>query len=114
MFPYNEIMLLDSLTFAVALFRIAVLRLSNVFAYLSSQASSDSTSDACIVAFFNSCSYIPRLKENLFSMAGIGRQEMVALALLFGCDYCNGVPGVGIKTALKLLEELRGTNILDR
>ena len=47
-------------------------------------------------------------------MAGIGRQEMVALALLFGCDYCNGVPGVGIKTALKLLEELRGTNILDR
>ena len=63
---------------------------------------------------FDLCSCIPKLKENLFYMTGIGRHEMVALALLFGCDYCSGVPGVGIKTALKLLEELRGINILDR
>ena len=37
---------------------------------------------------------------------------MVALALLFGCDYCDGVAGIGVKTALKLLNELRGTGIL--
>ena len=37
---------------------------------------------------------------------------MIALALLFGCDYCDGLHGVGVKSALKLLNELHGTDIL--
>eukprot|EP00795_Rhopilema_esculentum_P000322 gene322-9981_t len=49
------------------------------------------------------------VKRNL----GIDREQMVALALLLGCDYCDGVPGVGSKTALKLLDDLRYTNIIE-
>lgn len=39
---------------------------------------------------------------------------MVALSLLFGCDYCDGVQGIGVKTALKLTNELSGNDILQR
>ena len=39
---------------------------------------------------------------------------MVVLGLLLGCDYTEGVPGVGKQTALKLLKELSGKDILQR
>ncbi len=37
-------------------------------------------------------------------ITGIGRRDMVGLALLLGCDYCpQGVLGVGKEGAMKLL-----------
>ena len=47
-----------------------------------------------------------------FVFLGIDREQMIALSLLFGCDYCDGVQGIGIKSALKLLSELRGADVL--
>ncbi len=40
---------------------------------------------------------------------------MIALGLLLGCDYTDGVPGVGKLTALKLLKEFYGNaDLLER
>ena len=51
--------------------------------------------------------------------AGLSRDDLVALALLLGCDYCpKGVPGVGRKIALQLLRAWKrcgqSYNLLDR
>ena len=51
--------------------------------------------------------------------AGLARDDLVALALLLGCDYCpRGVPGVGTKIAMQLLRAWkrhgRSNSILDR
>lgn len=46
---------------------------------------------------------------------GLNRRNMIALALLLGCDYLpGGVPGVGKETAIKLLSFLTGVDLLDR
>ena len=46
---------------------------------------------------------------------GIDRDGLVALALLLGCDYVpKGVPGIGYANAIKLMETLRGRNVLKR
>jgi len=50
---------------------------------------------------------------------GLSRDDLVALALLLGCDYCpRGVPGVGKKIALQLLRAWKrygqSNSILDR
>ncbi|NWZ67796.1 GEN endonuclease, partial [Acrocephalus arundinaceus] len=51
------------------------------------------------------------IKENL----GCGRESLIGLAVLLGCDYLpKGVPGVGKEQALKLIETLRGQNLLQR
>ena len=39
---------------------------------------------------------------------------MIGLALLLGCDYSPGVPDIDKDTAVKLLEVLKGEDILDR
>ena len=39
---------------------------------------------------------------------------MIALALLLGCDRIPGVPDIGKDTAVKLLEVLKGEDILKR
>eukprot|EP00794_Sanderia_malayensis_P007415 gene7415-8235_t len=51
--------------------------------------------------------------ERIESEIGITRNDMVALALLLGCDYTDGVPGIGKQTAMKLLHESNG-DILER
>ena len=47
-----------------------------------------------------------------FVFLGIDREQMITLSLLFGCDYCNGVQGIGVKSALKLLSKLQGSDVL--
>ncbi|CAL1268476.1 unnamed protein product [Larinioides sclopetarius] len=44
----------------------------------------------------------------------LNQQNLIALALLLGCDYVSGVPGVGKEAALKLLKELEGYDLLQR
>ena len=46
---------------------------------------------------------------------GIDRNGLVALGLLLGCDYVpKGVPGIGHANAVKLMQTLRGRNVLKR
>ncbi|KAK2722251.1 hypothetical protein QYM36_002700 [Artemia franciscana] len=45
---------------------------------------------------------------------GLDRESLIALALLLGCDYCEGVSGVGIQTALKFVKTTTGDEILKR
>jgi len=45
----------------------------------------------------------------------IGRNKMIALSLLCGCDYDEkGVIGVGKDTAIKFLQSLDDDDVLDR
>lgn len=47
--------------------------------------------------------------------AEIGRNHMICMALLCGCDYCpEGVEGVGRDAATKLIELYDDTKILQR
>ncbi|KAK3608521.1 hypothetical protein CHS0354_010376 [Potamilus streckersoni] len=53
--------------------------------------------------------------DDIENQLGINQYGLVALALLLGCDYLpNGVPGVGVASARKLLQSLQGFNILSR
>lgn len=54
------------------------------------------------------CLKSPKNKHNL------DQKKLVALALLLGCDYCKGLPGIGKETALKLLSEIKFDDILQR
>ncbi|NWS72916.1 GEN endonuclease, partial [Crotophaga sulcirostris] len=57
------------------------------------------------------CYTMPSIKEKL----GCDRESLIGLAILLGCDYLpKGVPGVGKEQALKLIETLRGQNLLQR
>ncbi|NXK91425.1 GEN endonuclease, partial [Formicarius rufipectus] len=57
------------------------------------------------------CYTMPSIKEKL----GCDRESLIGLAVLLGCDYLpKGVPGVGKEQALKLIETLRGQNLLQR
>ncbi|GAB0185545.1 flap endonuclease GEN 1 [Grus japonensis] len=57
------------------------------------------------------CYTMSSIKEKL----GCDRESLIGLAVLLGCDYLpKGVPGVGKEQALKLIETLRGENLLQR
>nr|XP_010301952.1 PREDICTED: flap endonuclease GEN homolog 1 [Balearica regulorum gibbericeps] len=57
------------------------------------------------------CYTMSSIKEKL----GCDRESLIGLAILLGCDYLpKGVPGVGKEQALKLIETLRGENLLQR
>ncbi|NXG59190.1 GEN endonuclease, partial [Hemiprocne comata] len=57
------------------------------------------------------CYTMSSIKEKL----GCDRESLIGLAVLLGCDYLpKGVPGVGKEQALKLIETLRGQNLLQR
>ncbi|XP_008493544.2 flap endonuclease GEN homolog 1 [Calypte anna] len=57
------------------------------------------------------CYTMSSIKEKL----GCNRESLIGLAVLLGCDYLpKGVPGVGKEQALKLIENLRGQNLLQR
>ena len=51
--------------------------------------------------------------QNYF-VSGLNRSDMIGLALLLGCDYSPGVPDIDKDMAVKLLEVLKGEDILDR
>ncbi|MEX2752082.1 MAG: flap structure-specific endonuclease, partial [Candidatus Freyarchaeota archaeon] len=44
------------------------------------------------------------LDENLESL-GITREQLIGIGILLGTDYNEGVKGIGVKTALKLVKE---------
>lgn len=53
--------------------------------------------------------------ETIEKRLNIGRNKMIALSLLCGCDYDeNGVNGIGKKTAIKFLQLLDDDIVLDR
>ncbi|XP_048506063.1 flap endonuclease GEN [Athalia rosae] len=52
--------------------------------------------------------------EKTEEMLNLDRDKMIALALLCGCDYDDGLNGVGKEAALKLFEYIGDENILDR
>ena len=57
------------------------------------------------------CYTMERIKQHL----NLDRHKLVAYALLAGCDFTKGVPGVGKATAVKLLQHLSEEEaILDR
>ncbi|NWT90954.1 GEN endonuclease, partial [Lanius ludovicianus] len=57
------------------------------------------------------CYTMSSIREKL----GCDRESLIGLAVLLGCDYLpKGVPGVGKEQALKLIETLRGQNLLQR
>nr|XP_042897559.1 flap endonuclease GEN isoform X2 [Parasteatoda tepidariorum]XP_042897560.1 flap endonuclease GEN isoform X2 [Parasteatoda tepidariorum]XP_042897561.1 flap endonuclease GEN isoform X2 [Parasteatoda tepidariorum] len=57
---------------------------------------------------------------NLYSLSSaknkliLSRRNLIGLALLLGCDYVKGVPGIGKDSALKLLHELQDCDLLKR
>lgn len=54
-------------------------------------------------------------KLNSFFFVDFGRNKMVAMALLCGCDYCpNGVDGVGRDAVLKLFQMYSDAEIMAR
>ena len=52
--------------------------------------------------------------EKIQRLYNIGRNKMIALALLCGCDYDEGVNKVGKEAALKLFKLVDDDDILDR
>ncbi|XP_018351109.1 PREDICTED: flap endonuclease GEN isoform X2 [Trachymyrmex septentrionalis] len=52
--------------------------------------------------------------EKIEKTLNIGRNKMVALALLCGCDYDEGVNGVGKEAALKFFKTVKEEDVLQR
>lgn len=52
--------------------------------------------------------------ENIKDKLNLGRQKLLALSLLCGCDYETGVQGVGKQSALKFLATLSDDHVIDR
>lgn len=52
--------------------------------------------------------------REIASRLGLGRNHLIALSLLCGCDYGKGVPGVGKESALKFFQSVPDDQILDR
>lgn len=52
--------------------------------------------------------------EKIEKVLNIGRNKMIALALLCGCDYDDGVSGVGKEAALKFFKTVDDENVLQR
>ena len=44
------------------------------------------------------------LSEDIRRELGLHREELVALAYFLGCDYTDGVTGVGIVNALEIVQ----------
>lgn len=52
--------------------------------------------------------------EKIEKILNIGRNKMIALALLCGCDYDEGVKGVGKEAALKFFKIVEDQDVLQR
>lgn len=52
--------------------------------------------------------------EKIEKTLNIGRNKMIALALLCGCDYNEGVNGAGKEAALKFFKTVDDENVLQR
>lgn len=52
--------------------------------------------------------------DKIREVLNIGRNKMIALALICGCDYDDGLSGVGKEAALKLFKIVEDEEILKR
>lgn len=52
--------------------------------------------------------------EKIEKVLELGRNKMIALALLCGCDYDEGINGVGKEAAMKLFKIVKEEDILER
>ena len=53
--------------------------------------------------------------SNIEKQFGLSRDSLIGLALLLGCDYLpEGVHGIGRESTVKLIEEQKGVNLLER
>lgn len=52
--------------------------------------------------------------DKITQVFNLGRNKMIALALLCGCDYGEGLHGVGKEAALKLFKMVDDSEILER
>ena len=52
--------------------------------------------------------------EKIEKLLELGRNKMIALALLCGCDYNDGLNGVGKEAALKLFKIVNDEDVLER
>ncbi|OAD54035.1 Flap endonuclease GEN [Eufriesea mexicana] len=52
--------------------------------------------------------------EKIEKILELGRNKMIALALLCGCDYNDGLSGVGKEAAMKLFKIVKDEDILER
>eukprot|EP00038_Savillea_parva_P020752 m.32361 g.32361 ORF g.32361 m.32361 type:complete len:1041 (-) comp4884_c0_seq1:1134-4256(-) len=50
----------------------------------------------------------------LLQYLGLDREKLIRLAYLLGCDYTNGIDGIGVVTAMEVLAEFPGDTCLDR
>jgi flap endonuclease-1 len=50
--------------------------------------------------------------QEVLSSLGISHEQLIIIGLLTGTDYCEGIKGVGPKTALKLVKEHKTLNRL--
>jgi len=52
--------------------------------------------------------------EKIEKALNIGRNKMIALALLCGCDYNEGVNGIGKEASLKFFKIVEDRDVLQR
>ncbi|XP_078048267.1 XPG-like endonuclease [Augochlora pura] len=52
--------------------------------------------------------------EKIEQLLDLGRNKMIALALLCGCDYNDGLSGVGKEAAMKLFKNINDEDVLKR
>lgn len=52
--------------------------------------------------------------EQVKQLLGLSRTKLIGLSLLCGCDYNQGVAGVGKETAVKFLATLRDAEVFTR
>lgn len=52
--------------------------------------------------------------EKIKKLLNIGRNKMIAMALLCGCDYDEGVSGAGKESALKFFQTVEDEDVLQR
>ncbi|XP_078446083.1 5'-3' exonuclease family protein [Wolffia australiana] len=109
-----------------------VVRASGEAEALCAQLNADGDVDFCITAdsdafLFGAKSVIKSMNSNskepfecynlsdIESMLGLKRQHLIAISLLVGNDYdLQGVPGIGIDSAFRLVRQFPGDEILQR
>lgn len=52
--------------------------------------------------------------EKIENIHGLGRNKMIAMALICGCDYGDGLYGVGKENALKFFKTVEDDQVLNR
>lgn len=48
--------------------------------------------------------------NNIKTEVGLTRDDFIKLALLLGSDYTEGVYGIGMVTAMEIIEQFKGEN----